>query len=131
MQLTRIFRLEDPNLSIVYLIPFPITVEIYDHYKEIMTISGIKDIDSRLFFVVPENYVKFKQHSCLSQQIIYSPFCTRQVKDLIKGKLAYIVPGIVGKYDYELSCMLSIPILCGEPTLIKKCQEKATVKEFL
>lgn len=66
MQLTRVFRLADPNLTIVYLIPFPITNEIYDHYKEIMAISGIKDIDKRLFFVVPENYVKFKQHLCLS-----------------------------------------------------------------
>jgi hypothetical protein len=35
---------------------------------------------------------------------------------MIKGKQAYIVPGMPSTDDIKLSIMLSVPILAGEPS---------------
>jgi IQ domain-containing protein H len=37
------------------------------------------------------------------------------MKSMIKGKQAYIVPGVVGSDDIKLSIKLKVPIMSGEP----------------
>ena len=39
----------------------------------------------------------------------------KRLKSMIKGKQAYIVPGLVSTDDIKLSIRLAIPILCGQP----------------
>lgn len=46
---------------------------------------------------------------------MYSPRIFKRLKSMIKGKQAYIVPGIVSSDDIKLSIKLKIPILSGEP----------------
>jgi hypothetical protein len=79
---------------------------------------------------VPENYVKFKPHFCLAQNILYSPFCLKQIRKLIADKICYIVPGKSNEYDYKLSALLSIPILCGDPAKISHLSTKSGAKEI-
>ncbi len=47
--------------------------------------------------------------------MLYSPKTIKKIKNLMMGKQAYIVPGIVSSDDIKLSIRLAIPILCGDP----------------
>ena len=46
---------------------------------------------------------------------MYSPKTVKRIKSLIKGKQAYIVPGIASNDDIKISIAITVPILCGEP----------------
>lgn len=48
--------------------------------------------------------------------MMYSPKTVKRIKSLIKGRQAYIVPGIANNDDLKLSITLQIPILSGEPS---------------
>ena len=63
-------------------------------------------------------------------QVYYSPFCLKQIRNIIEGKICYIVPGKVDEYDYRISCVLSIPILCGDPQTLSSLQTKSGAKEI-
>lgn len=45
----------------------------------------------------------------------YSSKTVKRIKNLIKGKQAYIVPGMPSNDDIKLSIALQVPILSGEP----------------
>lgn len=65
--------------------------------------------------MVPENIEKFPNHFSLAQVLMYSPKTFKRMKSMIKGRHAYIVPGVVGSDDIKLSIKLKVPILSGEP----------------
>jgi hypothetical protein len=46
--------------------------------------------------------------------LLYSPKSLKKIKSLVKGKQAYIVPGIVSQDDIKLSIALGVPIMSGE-----------------
>ena len=46
--------------------------------------------------------------------MLYSPKTLKRIKNLIKGRQAYIVPGTPSTDDIKLSIQLAVPILCGE-----------------
>jgi len=46
---------------------------------------------------------------------MYSPRVMKRIKSMIKGKQAYIVPGIISSDDIKLSIRFNIPMMCGEP----------------
>lgn len=65
-QMSRIFRVKDPLLDIIYISPYPLTKEITDYYQKIMELVEIENPESRFTIVVPENYVKFPRHFSLT-----------------------------------------------------------------
>ena len=83
---------------------------------KILEIGEIENPNSKLNIIVPDNIQKFPHHFSLSQILLYSPKTIKRIKNLIKGRQAYIVPGIPSTDDIKLSIMLSVPILCGEPS---------------
>ena len=49
--------------------------------------------------------------------LIYSPKTIKRIRNLIKGRQSYIVPGVSpSNDDIKVSMMLQVPILCGEPS---------------
>jgi hypothetical protein len=94
-QISRIFAIKDPNVDVIYVSPFTLTSDVYKYYLKILEIVEIENPTSRFHIVVPENYVKFSNHMSLTQCLIYSPKALKRIKSLIKGKQAYIVPGMV------------------------------------
>lgn len=70
-----------------------------------------------MHIVVPENTHRFPHHFSLSQMLLYSPKTLKRIKNLIKGRQAYIVPGVsASNEDVKVSIALQVPILCGEPS---------------
>ncbi len=92
------------------------TSDVLGYYMKILEIAGLSQSDNdRVQFLVPENIEKFPNHFSLAQVLMYSPKIFKRMKSMIKGKHAYIVPGVVGSDDIKLSIKLKVPILSGEP----------------
>jgi hypothetical protein len=47
MQLTRLFGTLDPNVNVIYVVPFPLSAEVLDYYTDILQICGVKDPETR------------------------------------------------------------------------------------
>jgi len=82
---------------------------------KILEISGLRAENSRVHFVVPENIDRFPNHFSLAQVLLYSPRVMKRIKSMIKGKQAYMVPGVVSSDDIKLSIAFNIPLMAGEP----------------
>lgn len=65
-QISRIFRLKDPNVDVIYVSPFMLTSEVTKYYMKILELVEVENASGRLHIVVPENYVKFKGHLSLT-----------------------------------------------------------------
>ena len=114
-QISRLFALRDPNIEIIYVSPFTFTSDIMGYYMKILQIGDIQQANSRFHMIVPENAERFPQHFPLTSMLLYAPKAMKRIRDIIKGRQAYIVPGMVNIEDIKLSIQLTVPILCGEP----------------
>lgn len=115
-QISRIFAAgKDPLLEIIYVCPYQMTQDVLGYYMKILEISGISAENSRVHFVVPENMDRFPNHFSLAQVLLYSPKVMKRIRSMIKGKQAYIVPGMISSDDIKLSIAFNIPVMAGEP----------------
>lgn len=92
------------------------TNDVTGYYMKILEIGEIENANNKLNIIVPDNIQKFPHHFSLAQVLMYSPKTVKRIKNLIKGKQAYIIPGVTSTDDIKLSINLSIPILSGEPS---------------
>lgn len=95
--------MKDPNVDVIYVAPFMLTSEVTKYYMKILELCEVENAGSRLHVVVPENYVKFKNHLSLTQALMYSPKACKQIQNLIEDTQAYIVPGKYSELDVRLS----------------------------
>ena len=129
LQLSRIFRLRDPNLELVIITSCEIQIELLAYYVKILQVSGIKDPASRIHFQYPENAHKFDANElCLSANIYYSPEQMKKITFITEGKNAYIVNGYPSNYDLILSAKLNVPILTGDPNVNRNYSTQHTSK---
>jgi hypothetical protein len=116
-QIARLFAVRDPNVDVVYVSPFTLTSDVTGYYMKILEIGDIENGLSRVNIVVPENTHRFPHHFSLAQMLVYSPKTLKRIKSLVKGRQAYIVPGVSPSADdIKVSVMLQVPIMCGEPS---------------
>lgn len=111
LQISRLFLLRDPNVNIIYISPFTFTNDVLGYYMKILQIGDIENASTRLHVIVPENAHKFPSHFSLTQCLLYSPKAMKRIKNLIRGKQAYVVPGRASTDDIKLSINLTVPIL--------------------
>ena len=106
-QIARLFAVKDPNVDVVYVSPFSLTNDVTGYYMKILEIGEVENPNSRVNIVVPENTHKFPHHFSLAQMLIYSPKTMKRIRSLIKGRQAYIVPGVSpSNDDIKISIML-------------------------
>jgi len=129
-QISRIFNLKDPLVEVIYVTPFQMTNDILGYYMKILEIGEIDNATQKITFITPDNVQRFPHHYSLAQMLIYSPKTIKRIKNLIKGKQAYIVPGLPSTDDVKLSIMLSIPTLCGEPSKQNLYSTKSGAKKI-
>jgi hypothetical protein len=63
-QISRIFRLKDPNVDVIYIAPYMFSTELTKYYMKILELLEIDN--HRLHIIVPENANKFKPHLSLA-----------------------------------------------------------------
>jgi hypothetical protein len=129
LQMSRMFRLRDPNLEIVIVTSTELPIDIMAYYVKILDVCGIPDAANRIHIIHPENSEKFKANNlCLSAVIHYSPITMKKLKYLSAGKNAYIVNGFPSNYDLLLAVKIGIPLLTGDPNLNFVNSQKHTSK---
>ena len=128
LQLNRLIRLVDPNIEIIYILPLQISEEILSYYYSILETIGIKNIEKRIHIIVPEASKFIPSNYSLSKLLFLSPKTIKQIKDLTKGKNAYIVPGTISQIEENISYLLQLPIFMGNKEQIDLIFNKSGIK---
>ena len=128
LQLNRLIRLVDPNIEIIYILPFHLNDEILTYYISLLENLGVKKIEDRLHFLVPEAVESFPFNYNLSKLIYFSPKLIKEIKLLTKYKEAYIIPGEISDLEERLCYMLDKPILMGNKNQVDLIFNKSGVK---
>ncbi|KAJ0400380.1 hypothetical protein ATCC90586_008493 [Pythium insidiosum] len=112
LQLARLCGVMDPNVEIVYVVPFELTAEVSQYFLKLLSLGGIANASSRVKLVSPEHATTlFPAHTSLTSLVLYSPHCLRRLRRLVHGKEAYLVMGMPGPEDQRLALTLQVPIL--------------------
>ena len=73
-------------------------------------------VTSKFTVIVPEAVTKFPTHCMsLAQHLKYSSKAMKRLKNLVKGKEALIIPGIVCLETLAISDELDVPVYGSEP----------------
>ena len=131
LQLNRLIRLVDPNLEIIYILPFHLNEEILTYYISLLENIGVKKIEDRLHFFVPEATEFFPSNYNLAKLIYFSPKMISEIKSMIKYKEAYIIPGEISHLDERLCYLFGKPIMMGNINQIDLIFNKSGIKSVL
>jgi hypothetical protein len=115
LQMPRLCQLQDPNVDLIYVCPYDLSMDVKAYYTKLLEIGDVDNSSSRFKIIVPENAHRFPQHFPLSTVLLYSPHAMRRIRAFAKNRDAYIVPGMVGPVERELSIVLDIPLMCADP----------------
>ena len=113
--MNRLFGLKDPNVSIIYLAPIEINEEIVNFYTKMLEFGDIEEAASRFVIITPDSNKQLPGHISTTKAVLYSTRVLKRLKALVKFKQAYIIPSAVSKEEIELSLLLGVPVLSGDP----------------
>lgn len=93
LQLTRIFRLRDPKLSIIMVLPADLPVEVLNYYHRVLELAGVPEYRDRLYFVTPEAIQHFPEHMSTTKLLYYSPKCIEKIRRIVKQRPCLMISG--------------------------------------
>ena len=131
LQISRLIRLIDPKLKIIYIIPYNLPEEILSYYYSILENIGIKNLEKRVHFIVPESTEFLPLHYSLSKLLFFSHRTITEIKTLVFNKKSFIIPGLIGDIEEKLSLALDIPMLMSPKSKIDLIFNKSGIKNFL
>eukprot|EP00002_Diphylleia_rotans_P032497 TRINITY_DN6832_c0_g3_i2.p1 TRINITY_DN6832_c0_g3~~TRINITY_DN6832_c0_g3_i2.p1 ORF type:complete len:1023 (+),score=225.37 TRINITY_DN6832_c0_g3_i2:269-3070(+) len=129
-QMSRLTAVADPNIEVLYVSPFPLTTDMLQYYQKLLEIGGIENADTRYKVIYPENAQRFPDHYSLSTVLYYSPRCLKRIRNYVRGKIAYIVPGVMGFDDIRVAAALNLPILGSHPDTTSAFASKSGSKRI-
>ena len=128
LQINRLIRLIDPKVEIIYIVPYELPEEILSYYYSILENIGITNLEKRVHFLIPECTEFLPLNYSLSKLLLFSHRTLIEIQKIVFGKKCYIIPGIVGDIEEQLSVTLNIPILMSPKNQINLIFNKSGVK---
>lgn len=130
-QLTRLSDLADPNVDIVFVVPFKPEAEILTYYETLLQDAGIKDVSSRLTVLLPEEAHRLPEGMSLTRLVLLSARLMKVLKAIAVGRHAFIIPGVIGQEELTLATLLNIPLLGPFPQIAEVFGSKSGVHRLL
>ncbi|XP_065672664.1 IQ domain-containing protein H isoform X5 [Hydra vulgaris] len=137
-QIGRFCDVKDPNVEVIYVSPVEISKECCEYYDTLTlsmcqaTEQDYNEVKQRLLFITPDLLERFKAHNlCLSSLLKYSMKTLKRIQLLVKGKQAYIVPGLMHADDLFIAHYLDLPVLGCEPDIVQMYSMKSGVRRIL
>ena len=139
IQLGRIVaRAANPDVFVIFVSRVPVAKEVLEYHDSIIAAmikgegsaadakQGAANSDPQSFatglrryhVVWPENASRFPDAMSLTQVLLYSPHCLKQISQLVQDRPSYIVPGVVGAEEKRLCAKLGVPMLANDPNVI-------------
>ncbi|ORX43303.1 hypothetical protein BCR36DRAFT_146299 [Piromyces finnis] len=135
-QFGRLLDFKDPLVNLIIVMPYNIeyNIDIMNEINHIFErrfgVSIYKN--ERLKIVYAKMAEKINSSSSLTSMILYDPSTHKSIRSLIdENTYTYIIPGIIGKLDMELSYYLNIPILAPQVEKFKYLFTKIGAREIL
>eukprot|EP00795_Rhopilema_esculentum_P006132 gene6132-11522_t len=127
---------KDPNVDVIYVWPWQFSEDTEKYYMKLLDLTDKKrdDIEppsKRCSLISPESAHRFPAHRmCVSTLLKYSTRTLNRIKSLIKGKNAYIVPGLMHVDDLYVSDFLDVPVLGCEPEVATLYSSKSGARRI-
>ncbi|XP_014672749.1 PREDICTED: IQ domain-containing protein H-like [Priapulus caudatus] len=146
MQVGRLAEISNPDVDVLYISPMEWDEYVTDYYRNMLSVpvddgpyallegpaDDITDeADYRFRIFVPEAVREFPNHRmCVASLLKYSPKTLRRIKSFIRGREAYIVPGVMHQDDLEIAEVLNVPILGTEPQVAQLYGSKSGARRI-
>lgn len=131
-QLSRIFRLADPLVDIILVVPFEPQHELLPTYIKQLEISGVDKAETRLHIITPSLAgLLAKNQLSLSCMLTLCTDTMNRIAAIVADRKAYFVTGTPSFHDVSLSTLTGIPILTGNPVVNLKFMSGFYTKRFL
>jgi hypothetical protein len=127
-QLPRLVDLADDKVEIVLLSPIKFDAEAMQYYYSMLAASGVRSPESRVMVLVPENMARMPKNTGLTKGMLCSARLMKCLAAVVRGKTAFIVPGVVSNEELMLASALNLPMLCPEPRVAQVLSTKSGSK---
>jgi len=135
-QFGRLLDFKDPLTTLIIVLPYNIEYDI-DMMNEINYIFerrfGVSLFkNDRIKIIYAKMAEKINPSSSLTAMILYDSNIQKKIKSLIdENTFTYIIPGIIGKLDMELSYYLNIPVIAPNVEKFKHLFSKTGARLLL
>jgi hypothetical protein len=116
-QLARLCDVADPLVDVVFIAPTPVSLIVEQYWLKLLEAGGVADPAARVRIVHPENGTRLPERLPLTTKLLASPRALARLRHAIRGRPAFIVPGVVGDAEVDLVATLGVPMLSAPPAV--------------
>lgn len=130
--ISNLSMLMDPNVHLMYVVPFHMTGYQMQYHEKFLSLMGISTLPKRLTFITPEASEKLPGQLSLSQQLWFSSVALKKIRhEVRKSKMSMIIASSLGWAEKRIAKFLDIPILGCDPIIAETFSSRSYLKTFL